>query len=92
MPSLRERLEQRLVKEAARRNSAYDYYGMDNTPQSVDPDVYATLAVLAAAEAWAQQQRHARVVIQNGMAQYEAIMQADDALLALLPPPDAKET
>lgn len=40
-PSLVERLRARLQNEAAWRNSAYDRYGMENTPQSVDPDVFA---------------------------------------------------
>lgn len=38
-------LEHRLKTEASRRNSSYDYYGMDNTQESVDPNVY--LAILA---------------------------------------------
>lgn len=42
------RLRDRLDKEVARRNSAYDLYGMDNTPQNVDPDLYAAIAALSA--------------------------------------------
>jgi len=37
------RLQSRLEREASRRNSAYDYFGMDNTPQSVDADMFALL-------------------------------------------------
>lgn len=42
------RLEKRLQDEADRRNSAYDRFGMDNTPMSVDPDLCALLQVVAA--------------------------------------------
>lgn len=34
------RVQKQLKDEADRRNSAYDRYGMNNTPESVNPDVW----------------------------------------------------
>jgi hypothetical protein len=47
MEEMVERLMQRLKREAANRNSAYDRFGMDNTPQSVDPELFALLDALS---------------------------------------------
>jgi hypothetical protein len=52
-PSLSEAVERvwkRLRDEASRRNSAYDRFDMDNTPQSVDPDVFIILQSLSVEE------------------------------------------
>lgn len=46
VPVVAARLRARLQKEADRRNSAYDYYGMDNTPQTVDADLFALLEMI----------------------------------------------
>lgn len=46
--------QKRATADASRRNSAYDYFGMDNTPESVDPlgaKMAAELRRLAAVEA-----------------------------------------
>ena len=45
-----ERLRKRLEAEASRRNSAYDHYGMGNTPRSVDPDVFDLIERLSATD------------------------------------------
>lgn len=43
-----EQLRKRNRDEASRRNSAYDYFGMDNTPESVDPTAWAAADLLEA--------------------------------------------
>ena len=46
--------QKRATADASRRNSAYDYFGMDNTPESVDPlgaKMAAELRRLSAVEA-----------------------------------------
>jgi hypothetical protein len=43
-----ERLRERLKREAARRNSAYDHYGYGWTPEKVDPEVWAAAAEITA--------------------------------------------
>ncbi len=43
------RIITKLEKEAQRRNSAYDYFGMNNTARSVDQDSF-DLATLVLAE------------------------------------------
>lgn len=56
--ALAERAEHDLAKEAARRNSASDYYGENNTPESVNPFVFAMatalrrLSALTAHDGW----------------------------------------
>lgn len=44
--ALIEQLERRLQSEASMRNSAYDRFGMDNTPENVDPDVWKAAQTL----------------------------------------------
>lgn len=46
-----ERLRERNRQEASRRNSAYDHFGMDNTPQNTDPDVWEAANQLEAYKA-----------------------------------------
>lgn len=44
--ALAEKIEEAAVAEASRMNSAYDYYGMNNTPESVDPEGMRAAAIL----------------------------------------------
>lgn len=85
-----ERLNERLRKEAARQNSAYDRYGMDNTPQSVDPDVWQAAAALQSLQQDNEKLEQAlRLKIwgdcrARGMSEDDAQKQADETIAALL--------
>lgn len=41
-----EQLYKQLQTEASDKNGAYDWYGLDNTPQSVDPIAFEAVRLL----------------------------------------------
>ncbi len=76
MPSLRERYE--------------EFHAIDGRDIGIYQEV---LAVLAAAEAWAQEKRESLIYKYGpNYTQHHDPTPCDAKLLALLPPPDAKET
>ncbi len=76
MPSLRERLEM------------HEHY-VPECPCSGCAAVHEAIAILAAAEAWAQQEWSYRALPTHNNERGRQLTL--DALLALFPPPDAKE-